>query len=158
MSQNKVKLITDGSCRNGYENGGWAAILLYERDGKTIQRIITGHIPGLSTNIRCEMTAVIRGLGALKRPCEVLLVTDLQMIERGITEWLPRWVIRGWRKSNGKQVDNVDLWAEIYDLSKKHNVTVEWTKGHIGHYWNERADELAGRARLGQLTNEVKCL
>lgn len=153
MSRPNVTLITDGSGTAAIPDGGWACILRYEGNGQVVEKIITGRVQGKTSNIKMEMSAVIAGLSALTRSCDVHLVTDLQMIQGGICTWLGNWVKRGWRKSNGKKPDNLELWKQIYVLTKFHHVTVEWVKGHAGHSDNERVDVLAGKARKGELTN-----
>ena len=158
MNRPSVTIITDGSGTANIPNGGWAAIIHYQHSGRVIEKIITGHIPGKVSNIICEMSAVVGGLSALKQSCDVTLITDLKMIQGGIHTWLGNWVKRGWRKSDGKPPENVELWKQIHLLTKMHRVKVEWVKGHNHHPLNERADKYAGMARLGQLTNEVNYL
>jgi len=90
-----------------------------------------------------ELTAAIQGLGALKRPSDVVLYTDSEYVRRGITEWLPEWKKRGWRTSARKPVKNVDLWHELDEVAADHAIEWRWVKGHSGDPGNERADELA---------------
>ena len=92
-----------------------------------------------------ELTAAIRALEALKRPCRVALYTDSQYVRQGITEWLPQWVRRGWKTADRKPVKNQDLWQRLDALAREHQVEWHWVKGHAGHPENERADELARR-------------
>ena len=97
-----------------------------------------------TTNNRMELTAVIKGLSALKEPCEVRLVTDSKYVADGISKgWAEAWRKNGWRKSDKKPALNIDLWEELLDLLKTHKVTIEWVKGHAGHPENERCDKLA---------------
>ena len=97
-----------------------------------------------TTNNRMELTAVIKGLSALKEPCEVHLVTDSKYVADGISKgWAEAWRKNGWRKSDKKPALNIDLWEELLDLLKTHKVTIEWVKGHAGHPENERCDKLA---------------
>jgi ribonuclease HI len=90
-----------------------------------------------------EMTAAIRALEALKRPCKVELHTDSQYLRQGITEWLAGWKARGWRTADKKPVKNEDLWRELDAARARHDVSWRWVKGHAGHPLNERADALA---------------
>ena len=137
----RVQLITDGACLGNPGKGGWAAILRYREH----TREVSGS-EAETTNNRMELTAAVRGLGALKEPCEVEIVTDSEYLKRGITEWLPRWKRNGWRTARKQPVKNQDLWAELDELAKRHKTRWEWTKGHASHADNNRADELAAMA------------
>jgi ribonuclease HI len=99
-----------------------------------------------TTNNRMELLAVISGLEALRRPCSVELTTDSQYVMRGITEWMPRWIARGWRTAGGDPVKNRDLWERLALALGPHTVDWHWVRGHAGHAENERVDELARRA------------
>ena len=90
-----------------------------------------------------EMTAAIRALEALKRPCQVLLHTDSVYLKDGITEWIKRWKTNGWRTANKKPVKNIDLWQQLDDLLATQRVEWRWVKGHAGDPGNEAADALA---------------
>jgi ribonuclease HI len=135
----EVTLYTDGGADPNPGTGGWAAILIDPASGKA--REISGGETH-TTNNRMELTAAIRGLEALKCPCRVHVFTDSQYLRRGITDWLPGWVARGWRRKDG-ELQNEDLWRRLAELIDRHKVHWGWVKGHAGHRWNERADELA---------------
>jgi ribonuclease HI len=90
-----------------------------------------------------ELTAVIKGLGALTRRCKVKLWTDSQYVQKGISVWIIDWKRRGWRTADKKPVKNVDLWQQLDTLAAQHDVEWLWVKGHAGHPENERADQLA---------------
>ena len=90
-----------------------------------------------------ELMAVIKGLQALKRPCDVELYTDSKYVQQGVNEWISKWKTNGWRSSNGKSVKNSDLWLQLDELIQQHRVIIHWVKGHSGHKGNERADALA---------------
>ena len=90
-----------------------------------------------------ELMAVIAGLEALKRRCEVEIVTDSQYVMKGITEWLDNWKRRGWKTAAKKPVKNQDLWERLDQAVGRHQVSWTWVRGHSGHEDNERADELA---------------
>ncbi|MFI5379012.1 MAG: ribonuclease HI, partial [Tepidisphaerales bacterium] len=98
-----------------------------------------------TTNNRMEIMAVIRGLEALKKPCQVRLVSDSQYVINAISAWMPRWKKFGWRKSRKSRVyiRNVDLWRRLDELLAAHQVDTHWVKGHAGHRENERCDVLA---------------
>ncbi|MCH8024046.1 MAG: ribonuclease HI [Candidatus Marinimicrobia bacterium] len=139
----RVDLFTDGACRGNPGPGGWGLILRF--DG-TEKELAGGEKD--TTNNRMELTAVIRGLEALNKPCRLTVHTDSRYIvdafEKG---WLDNWIARGWRraatKGQGKPVLNVDLWQRLLELIDKHQVQFEWVRGHSGHPENERADRLA---------------
>ena len=137
-----VTIYTDGACSGNPGPGGWGAVLLFgahERD------LWGGETP--TTNNRMELTAAIRALDALTRPCRVELHTDSQYVRQGITEWMPGWKARGWRTADKKPVKNDDLWKALDAARARHEVTWRWVKGHAGHPLNERADALARRGR-----------
>jgi ribonuclease HI len=136
----EVEIFTDGACRGNPGPGGWGALL---RSGHREKEIYGGDLD--TTNNRMELTAAIRALEALKRPCRVVLYTDSEYLRRGISEWLTKWKRNGWRTVNRKPVKNEDLWRELDELSGRHEVTWRWVRGHAGHPENERADQLANR-------------
>ena len=92
-----------------------------------------------------ELLAVIEALNALKRPCNIVLHTDSQYVQKGITEWLPGWKARGWKTAAKAPVKNVDLWKRLEEAAKGHQIEWRWVKGHAGHDGNERADQLANK-------------
>jgi ribonuclease HI len=136
-----VELWTDGACRGNPGPGGWAALLL----AKGREKIVSG-AEALTTNNRMELTAAIRGLEALTRPCSVVLHTDSQYVMKGITEWLADWKRRDWRTADRKPVKNVDLWQELEALVDRHDVDWRWVRGHAGVERNEQVDRLANEA------------
>ena len=140
-----VTLITDGSCIGNPGPGGWACILRHNQHRKELY----GSEPR-STNNRMELTAVIRGLGALKEPCEVTVVTDSQYVKNGITSWISAWKRKGWITSAKTPVLNKELWMELEAQVARHRVRWEWVKGHADHEDNNRCDELAAEAARNQ--------
>ena len=137
-----VKLFTDGACLRNPGPGGWAYILR-SADGKENE---SSGGEKQTTNNRMELMGVIRGLSALAEPSVVHLVGDSEYVLKGLSEWLPGWKRRGWRKADKQPVMNADLWQEIDRLTQNHAVKVEWTRGHSGHPENERCDVLATEA------------
>ena len=137
MQQN-IRIYTDGACRGNPGPGGWGVVMYYGDKAKTLHGGESN-----STNNRMELTAVIRALEALKRPCQVELTTDSKYVIQGITEWIGNWKRRGWKTASKKPVLNVDLWQELDDLVQKHEINWHWVKGHSGHPENEKADMLA---------------
>jgi len=141
-----INVYTDGACKGNPGPGGWGAVL--EIDGH--EREMYGGAPA-TTNNRMELTAVIEALSALKRPCRVVLHTDSQYVQKGITEWIGGWKARGWKTAAKEPVKNVDLWRKLDEVVRDHEIRWVWVKGHAGHDGNERADALAnkGVASLG---------
>ena len=133
-----IEIFTDGACKGNPGPGGWGVIL---RSGAHVKELHGGEWS--TTNNRMELTAVIKGLGALTRRCKVKLWTDSQYVQKGISVWIIDWKRRGWRTADKKPVKNVDLWQQLDTLAAQHDVEWLWVKGHAGHPENERADELA---------------
>jgi ribonuclease HI len=138
----RVTICTDGGADPNPGPGGWGVVLIHDATG-AVRELSDGEEH--TTNNRMELTAAIRALEALKQPCRVHLFTDSEYLQRGITEWLPDWIARGWRRKGG-EVENADLWQRLAALVDQHEITWEWVKGHAGHRCNERADYLATQA------------
>ncbi|WP_375170004.1 ribonuclease HI [Marinobacter sp.] len=136
----KVILYTDGACKGNPGPGGWGVVLRYGDVRKTLYGGERN-----TTNNRMELMAAIRGLAALKRPCDVELYTDSQYVRKGITEWLSGWKRNGWKTAAKKPVKNDDLWRELDAETARHRVNWHWVKGHAGIPDNELADELANQ-------------
>lgn len=133
-----VELFTDGACLGNPGPGGWGALLRF----KGTEKELSGGVPE-TTNNRMEMQAVIEGLKALSRPCNIIVATDSQYVQKGITEWIHGWKKRGWKTADKKPVKNVDLWQELDALRQQHQIKWTWVRGHDGHVENERVDVLA---------------
>jgi len=142
----EVTLYTDGGAEPNPGFGGWAAILLDPATGSSKE--LSGGEPQ-TTNNRMELTAAIRGLEALLCSCKVRLLTDSQYLRKGVTEWLPGWIARGFRRKEGV-LQNEDLWRRLSELIQRHEIHWQWIKGHSGQRYNERADELATLAIRAQ--------
>lgn len=134
-----VTIYTDGACSGNPGAGGWGTILSY----KGTKKELSGGAEN-TTNNKMELTAVIEGLKALKEPCSVTVITDSQYVANGINlGWAQSWKANGWRKKDKKPALNIELWDELLTLIEKHQVQIEWIKGHAGHSENERCDQLA---------------
>jgi ribonuclease HI len=140
MTEGVVEIHTDGACRGNPGPGGWGALL--EFDGQE-KELFGGE--AATTNNRMELTAVIRALEALSRPSRVILYTDSQYVQKGIQQWIHSWKRNGWKTADKKAVKNKELWLELDELRRRHDIEWHWVKGHAGHAKNERADELANR-------------
>ncbi len=136
----EVEIFTDGACRGNPGPGGWGVWMV---SGSHEKEMFGGDAD--TTNNRMELTAVIEALRVLKKPCRVILHTDSQYVQKGITEWIRKWKERGWRTSDKKPVKNVDLWMELDTATQRHDIRWRWVKGHAGHEGNEKADQLANR-------------
>ncbi|TXH67675.1 MAG: ribonuclease HI [Thiothrix sp.] len=137
----KVELYTDGACRGNPGPGGWGVLLRYEQQ----ERELYGY-QAAATNNQMELMAAIRGLEALKQPCEVVLTTDSKYVLQGMTEWLAGWKRKGWKSASGQAVKNQDLWQRLDQAAQPHKIQWNWVRGHTGHPDNERVDSLANRA------------
>lgn len=136
-----VEIFTDGACSGNPGPGGYGAIIRFGDKTKEI----SGYEPN-TTNNRMEMTAVIKALQQLKRPCKIKLITDSNYVIKGMTQWLPGWIKRNWINSQKKPVLNRDLWEELIKHQQPHKIEWVWVKGHKGHKENEHCDELARKA------------
>ncbi|XBH22381.1 ribonuclease HI [Jonesiaceae bacterium BS-20] len=137
---NRVEMWTDGACKGNPGVGGWGAWL---RSGGHEKELFGGELE--TTNNRMELTAVIEGLAALKRPCKIVLHVDSTYVMNGITKWIHGWKKNNWRTANKQPVKNMELWQQLELETKRHSIDWRWVKGHSGDPGNERADELANR-------------
>lgn len=134
-----VELFTDGACSGNPGPGGWCAILR----SKGAEKVLSGSEPH-TTNNRMELSAVVNGLKALKRPCQVNVTSDSKYVCDAINkDWLKNWKKKNWKKSDGKPVLNPDLWMLLDEQLNIHSVCFIWIKGHDGHPENERCDKIA---------------
>ncbi len=139
----RVEIFTDGACKGNPGPGGWGVVI---RSGSR-EKELSGGEPN-TTNNRMELLAAIRGLEALKRPCEVTLYTDSVYVRDGFTKWIHGWRRNGWRTADRKPVKTAELWQELLAAAAPHRIDWRWVKGHAGHPENERADRLACDAAL----------
>ncbi len=135
-----VEIWTDGACKGNPGPGGWGALMRAGSHEKTLH----GGEPH-TTNNRMELLAVIEALRALNRHCRVVLHTDSQYVQKGITEWINGWKRRGWLTADKKPVKNADLWQQLDTECARHEVDWRWVRGHNGDPGNERADQLANQ-------------
>ncbi len=134
----KVQLFTDGACSGNPGPGGWAYLLRY----KDHEKLVSGSVAD-TTNNQMELLAVIEGLNALKKTCEIDIYTDSQYVQKGINEWVPKWQNNGWRTSQKKAVKNQELWQQLATAAAIHKIEWHWIKGHSGHPENDRVDAAA---------------
>ncbi len=136
----KVVVYTDGACKGNPGPGGWGVWMVA---GAHEKELWGGERQ--TTNNRMELTAAVKALLALKRPCEVVMYTDSEYVRKGITEWISGWKRRGWKTADNKPVKNAELWQALEQAASAHRVEWRWVKGHSGDPGNERADGLANR-------------
>ena len=140
MSLSRVVAYTDGACDPNPGPGGWAVVL---QMGAT-EKILSGG-ERHTTNNRMELTAALKALTALKDSSRVDLYTDSIYLQRGVTEWMPVWKSKNWKRKGGA-LANVDLWQALDKALRRHEVDWHWVQGHAGTRGNMRADYLARRA------------
>lgn len=139
-----VDIFTDGACSGNPGPGGWAAILRYGQH----EMEINGSMPQ-TTNNRMEIFAVISALGKLKTACDVTVYSDSAYLVNAFNQhWIDNWKRRDWKNSEGKPVENQDLWKLLLlTIQRKgHRITFFKVKGHADHPENIRCDTLAKTA------------
>lgn len=148
----KVQIYTDGSARGNPDGPGGYGVVLHFTDssGKLHEKTISeGFVK--TTNNRMELLAAIMGLEALNRPCQVKLYSDSKyLIDAFNQKWIDNWVARNWNRGKSGPVKNVDLWKRLLKAKEPHQVQFVWVKGHAGHPENERCDQMAVAAALGE--------
>ena len=139
----KIKIFTDGACKNNPGPGGWAAILRWDN----MEKKISGFAPR-TTNNRMELLALINALKLIEDPCEIDVFSDSKYVVDSISEKrVFTWQKNNWKRKN-KDIPNADLWSILIDLLSPHNVRLSWEKGHAGNPENEECDYMA--------TNQIK--
>lgn len=142
----RIVINIDGACRGNPGPGGYAAVIQrFQGDTEVKKRVIKGRARD-TTNKRMEYTAVIKALSCLKttEASPIIVRSNSLILIQSMTEWLPKWIANGWRKSRGKPTENRDLLEEMHRLSKGRNITWIWVKGHMGDPMNVEVDRLAG--------------
>ncbi|MBR1819913.1 MAG: ribonuclease HI, partial [Neisseriaceae bacterium] len=142
MNDKTVHIFTDGACKGNPGVGGWVVLLRYGEYSKEL----CGGVEQ-TTNNQMELTAVIKGLEALKKNFSgsVIVYTDSQYVQKGMSEWIFNWKKNGWKTAAKKPVTNADLWQQLDALAAQFNIQWQWVQGHNGHRDNEIADQLANQ-------------
>ena len=147
----EVQIYTDGSARGNPDGpGGYGVVMHYrDRNGALHEKTLSGGY-ARTTNNRMELMAVIAGLEALNRPCEVEIYSDSKYVVDAFNQhWIDNWIKKGWKRGKNETVKNTDLWKRLLEAAKPHRMTFIWVKGHDGHPQNERCDVLATSAADG---------
>lgn len=138
-------MYTDGSALGNPGPGGYGVVLM---SGPYRKELSCGYAH--TTNNRMELMAVIAGLEALNRPCEVEIYSDSKYVVDAFNQhWIDNWIKKGWKRGKNETVKNTDLWKRLLEAAKPHRMTFIWVKGHDGHPQNERCDVLATSAADG---------
>ena len=141
-----IDIYTDGASKGNPGNGGFGYVI---QMGGYVYKYAQGEIN--TTNNRMELMAVIMGMEALKRPCDVEIYSDSKYVIDAFNQhWIDNWQQKGWKTSTKKPVLNIDLWKRLLKAKEPHQVTFTWVKGHVGHPENERCDKLATTAADGE--------
>ena len=142
----EVIIYTDGACSGNPGPGGWGAILMFQ----DVKKEIWGAQNNTTNNIM-ELTAVIEALKLLKRPCKVQVYSDSAYVVNAFNQkWIYGWLKNGWKNASKEPVKNKELWQELYELTKRHEVTFIKVKGHADNEYNNRCDQLARNAIMSQ--------
>jgi ribonuclease HI len=136
-----ITIYTDGSCLNNPGNGGWAAIISINSEVKKISGSVKD-----TTNNKMELMAPIKALQEIKEKQPIEIYTDSQYVRMGITDWVHKWIKNNWQTSKKEPVKNKELWIQLYDLNKYHEIKWIWVKAHAGNILNEEVDLLAKQA------------
>ena len=133
-----IKIYTDGSCIGNPGKGGWAAIIFNNNEKK----ILKGS-KDITTNNQMELTATIKALEYISTKDKIQIYTDSKYVKQGITEWITKWKINGWKTSKKEEVKNKDLWLELDNLTSKNSIEWVWVKAHSDNDLNNEVDLLA---------------
>ena len=136
-----IKIYTDGSCLKNPGNGGWAAII----NINNVIKKISGSVKD-TTNNKMELMAPIKAIQEVKGQQSIEIYTDSQYVKLGITDWIHKWIKNNWQTSKKEPVKNKELWMELYELTKSHEIKWIWVKAHAGNALNEQVDLLAKQA------------
>ncbi|MBI5014309.1 MAG: ribonuclease HI [Deltaproteobacteria bacterium] len=149
----ELTVYTDGACSGNPGPGGWAAVLV--RQGRYEE---LGGREEQTTNNRMEMRAAAEGLRRAAAGDRVHVVTDSRYLHDGICRWIHGWKRKGWRKADGNEVLNRDLWEDLDVLVRRPGLAVTWehVRGHAGHALNERCDAIATAYARGR-EPELRC-
>lgn len=139
----EINVHTDGSCRPNPGKGGWAYIINYPVG----QRVYASGGQKQATNNQMELQAAIEALRKVKNEViQINIYTDSTYLQKGVTWWIAKWKNLGWKKVDGGEISNLEMWQEIDQLTAKKNIKWHWIKGHADNEFNNMADQLAQAA------------
>lgn len=143
-----------GNGREGATPGGAGGLIEVRAGGAIQRRDFYIHAPD-TTNNRMALAGAIAALQLLAgkgRRLRALLVSDSEYLVKGMREWVPGWMARGWTRKGGA-IENLELWRVLVDSARRHEVQWTWVRGHRGHPKNEYANDLAVKAATDQVTS-----
>ncbi len=144
-----------GNGREGDNPGGTGGLIEIRTPKGIERREFYQHSPA-TTNNRMALAgaiALLQLLSAKGKRLQVLIVSDSEYLVRGVREWLPGWVSRGWKRKSGA-IENLELWRALHASLARHATQLVWVRGHAGQVKNEFANDLAVRAAKEQVTSE----
>lgn len=150
----EVIIYSDGACLGNPGPGGYAALLRLKSKHLVKERVVAGYELD-TTNNRMELRGAIEGLKALTKKCKVTIFCDSLYVVKGMTEWMQGWQRSGFKNSKNKEVANIDLWQNLLEAARLHDIKWRWVKAHAGHPENERVDEIA-REQAGLALHIIK--
>ena len=155
-----IKIYTDGACSGNPSKCGYGTILYAEDENGNVHKKELTQGYKVTTNNRMELLAAIVGLEALKKPSTVELTSDSKyLVDAFNQKWIDGWIKRGWKGSNKQPVKNQDLWKRLLKAKEPHSVKFIWVKGHNGHEFNERCDQMAvASANSDNLLDDTGCI
>lgn len=137
---NDLRIYTDGACRGNPGHASWAFVVF---DGTTRKGSKSGYLGSKNTNNQAEMTAILEALKWCKKfGFKPTILTDSNFCKQGLESWMHGWVKKGWKKSDNKEPENLEIWKELYVLYNEINPNIVKVKGHAGIDGNEQADAL----------------
>lgn len=144
-----------GNGREGRTPGGAGALIEARSGSRIVRRDVYISAPD-TTNNRMALAGAIATFALLSRKGKKLravYVSDSEYLVKGMRDWVPGWIRRGWRRKGG-EIENLDLWKALVHVSGKHDVTWTWVRGHAGNPKNEYANDLAMRSAEQQLMSK----
>lgn len=142
MGNKHITIYTDGACSGNPGPGGWGSILMFG----DYRKEISGFQNNTTNNIM-ELTAVIEALKLVKEPCTIDVYSDSAYVVNAFLQgWITNWIKKNWKTADGSSVKNKELWQELYNFTKVHDITFHKVKGHADNEFNNRCDELARNA------------
>jgi ribonuclease HI len=145
-----------GNGREGDNPGGGGGLIEARSRAGRIQRRDFFLSEPATTNNRMALRGAAVALQLLSSKgarLRVLVVSDSQYLVKGMREWVPGWVTRGWRRKEGP-IENLELWQALLAASRRHDVQWTWVRGHRGHAKNEYANDLAVQAAREQSNSD----